>query len=213
MIRGMPRRPRPQADLSKRATGSTRDKILMAAQELFAEHGLEGTSIRMIARRCGVTDPAVHYYFRSKRELLEALFLEPDYVTRSGTTSDRDAVAHDMAEIFAWWVSNIPYVRLMTRQQLDGDPAAIAYFRRVEGDYHARLREPLTRLFGAEAAAVSDVAFTMLSGVLWNAVLSYGNEAQAVLDQPVFKRQVAGIIDAALSWDPSPCRAGRGTLR
>ena len=81
MIRGMPRRPRPQADLSKRATGSTRDKILMAAQELFAEHGLEGTSIRMIARRCGVTDPAVHYYFRSKRELLEALFLEPDYVT------------------------------------------------------------------------------------------------------------------------------------
>ncbi len=205
MIPGMPRRARPQPHASKRVTTNTRDKILIAAQELFAEHGLEGTSIRMIARRCGVTDPAVHYYFRSKRELFDALLLEPDYATAPGKAADREGVAHEMAEIFAWWVSNIPYVRLMTRQQLAGDSDAVAYFRRVEEDYHTRLREPLTRLFGPDAADVSEAAFTMLSAVIWNAVLSYGNDAASVLDQPVFKRQVAGIIDAALSWDPAPC--------
>lgn len=211
MIPGMPRRARPQPHASNRVNTSTRDRILTAAQELFAEHGLEGTSIRMIARRCGVTDPAVHYYFRSKRELFDALLLEPDYAVAPGPSADRERVAHEMAEIFAWWVSNIPYVRLMTRQQLGGDPDAVAYFRRVEEDYHTRLREPLSRLFGPDASDVSEAAFTMLSAVIWNAVLSYGNDAASVLDQPVFKRQVAGIIDAALSWDPSPCPHARGT--
>lgn len=57
--------------------GSTaRDRVIGAAAELFAEHGVKGTSLRMIADRLGVAKGAVYYQFRSKDDIVLAL-LEP----------------------------------------------------------------------------------------------------------------------------------------
>jgi AcrR family transcriptional regulator len=52
---------------------SARDRILAAAEELFAEHGFEATPISRIADRAGVPKGLVHYYFTRKPDLLEAL--------------------------------------------------------------------------------------------------------------------------------------------
>ncbi len=48
---------------------SPRGRILAAARELFAEKGLEGTSIRDITAAADVNSAMVHYYFRNKEEL------------------------------------------------------------------------------------------------------------------------------------------------
>ena len=54
--------------------GLARTRVLDAAVELFAEHGIYGTSLQMIADRVGVTKAAVYYQFRSKEEIaLEVL--------------------------------------------------------------------------------------------------------------------------------------------
>ncbi len=53
-----------------------RREIVAVAGQLFSERGLEGTTMAEIARRCGLQQPSLYYYFRSKQELLDALVVE-----------------------------------------------------------------------------------------------------------------------------------------
>jgi AcrR family transcriptional regulator len=52
----------------------TRTRILDAAEELFMQHGFEGTSMRLLTTKAGVNLAAVNYHFGSKHALIEALF-------------------------------------------------------------------------------------------------------------------------------------------
>lgn len=53
---------------------STPDRILDAAERLFAEHGIAAVSLRKIIGAAGVNIAAVHYHFGSKEELVRAVF-------------------------------------------------------------------------------------------------------------------------------------------
>ncbi len=53
----------------------TKQRILDAAEHLFAEHGVDATSLRAITREAGVNLAAVHYHFGSKEALLEAVLV------------------------------------------------------------------------------------------------------------------------------------------
>jgi AcrR family transcriptional regulator len=54
---------------------NTQSRVLDAAERLFAEHGFEGASIRAIVDAANVNLAAVHYHFKSKEALLEAVLL------------------------------------------------------------------------------------------------------------------------------------------
>jgi len=54
---------------------STRERILDVALDLFTEKGFDGTSLREIAERLGVTKAALYYYFASKDDILMALHM------------------------------------------------------------------------------------------------------------------------------------------
>src|SRR5262245_15047346 len=56
---------RPSAD-------PTRDRILAAAVDLFAERSFDGATTREIAARAGVTQPLLNYHYRSKDDLWRA---------------------------------------------------------------------------------------------------------------------------------------------
>lgn len=62
--------------MPRRRTGDTRARIQQAALELFAERGMQQTSLRDIADRLGVTKPALYYHFASREDLLNSL-VEP----------------------------------------------------------------------------------------------------------------------------------------
>lgn len=49
-------------------------RIMEAAEELFAEKGFDGTSVRDIAEEAGVNLAMISYYFGSKERLMESLF-------------------------------------------------------------------------------------------------------------------------------------------
>jgi AcrR family transcriptional regulator len=51
----------------------TKERILDMAERLFAENGYSGTSLRSIIGAAGVNLAAVHYHFRSKDALLDAV--------------------------------------------------------------------------------------------------------------------------------------------
>ncbi len=53
-------------------SSSTRDRLLMAAMELFTTQGYEATSIADILQRAGVNSGSLYYLFKSKHDLLVA---------------------------------------------------------------------------------------------------------------------------------------------
>ena len=52
---------------------NTKDRIVDAAEQLFARHGVAGTSLRSITQAADVNSAAIHYHFGSKAELVGAL--------------------------------------------------------------------------------------------------------------------------------------------
>jgi AcrR family transcriptional regulator len=79
-----------------RRSTDTREDIRAVALELFAENGVEQTSLRQIAERLDITKAALYYHFPSKDELLAELAqpmiddLEA-YVARSRDVGPGDA--------------------------------------------------------------------------------------------------------------------------
>lgn len=55
---------------------STENQIRMAAREVFISRGFEGARMQEIADRAGINKALLHYYFRSKDKLFEAVFSE-----------------------------------------------------------------------------------------------------------------------------------------
>ena len=53
---------------------STEDKILEAAKNVFVAKGMEGARMQEIADEAGINKALLHYYFRSKEKLFEAIF-------------------------------------------------------------------------------------------------------------------------------------------
>lgn len=52
----------------------TSQQLIEAAMGLFAQHGIEKTSLAMIAGEIGITKPSIYYHFASKDELVERVF-------------------------------------------------------------------------------------------------------------------------------------------
>jgi AcrR family transcriptional regulator len=59
---------------TKKDTPGARERILASARKLIAQHGFEATSTKEIAAHAGVPSGLVFYYFKTKDELLEAIF-------------------------------------------------------------------------------------------------------------------------------------------
>jgi AcrR family transcriptional regulator len=53
---------------------ATSERILDAAEELFARHGIYGVTMREIAELANVDTALLHYYFESKRGVFDAVF-------------------------------------------------------------------------------------------------------------------------------------------
>jgi len=53
---------------------STEDKILEAAKTVFLAKGMDGARMQEIADEAGINKALLHYYFRSKERLFEAIF-------------------------------------------------------------------------------------------------------------------------------------------
>ena len=64
------------AEQNEQIRASSRERIVEHALELFAEHGYERTSVRMIADAAGISQGLLYNYFDGKQALLHAIFEE-----------------------------------------------------------------------------------------------------------------------------------------
>jgi len=76
------------------------EQILDAAELLFSKHGFYGVTLRDVAQRVGIHTTLLHYYFKDKTNLFEAVFARRAPVTvgrrrhrvsRSSSTRKRPA--------------------------------------------------------------------------------------------------------------------------
>ncbi len=58
-------------------TVAKRERILKAAEQLFAQQGYANTTLKQIVRELGVSNPFVYYYFHNKQEIFETLSWRP----------------------------------------------------------------------------------------------------------------------------------------
>lgn len=78
--------------------GQGRARVLRAALELFAEHGVSGTSLQMIAAHLGVTKAAVYHQFHAKEDIVWSV-IEPaleemrGFVTAAESAESADRAA------------------------------------------------------------------------------------------------------------------------
>ena len=117
---------------------SARETLLDTAERLFAEHGLEGTSLRSINGEAGLSSAALHYHFGTKAALVESLLERqmPALMERRGellaTLDDRpgppttrevlSALLEPQVELLEQGGEpGIRYIRLIHRLQSDGD--------------------------------------------------------------------------------------------
>lgn len=117
---------------------SARNDLLDCAERLFAEHGLEGVSLRAINAEAGLSPAALHYHFGTQQALVEALLERqmPALMERRrllldalddrpepATTRDvLSALIRPQVELLAeGGEPGLRYMRLIHRLQADGD--------------------------------------------------------------------------------------------
>ena len=76
--------------MGRAAAGVGRERVLDASLELFAEHGVAGTSLQMIADRLGITKAAIYHHFPVKDQIVVEVLSE-------GLAQLDDAVAESSA--------------------------------------------------------------------------------------------------------------------
>lgn len=82
---------RPRTKAAQRA--QSLEQILDAAEYLFSKNGLHGVTLRDVAARVGIHTTLLHYYFKDKANLFDAVFAR-----RAGTTSGRRMAALEAYE-------------------------------------------------------------------------------------------------------------------
>lgn len=66
----------------RRQAERRREQLLDTALELFAERGVDGTSVKALAQAAGVTPGLLYHYFESKEALFVALLSERGFLPR-----------------------------------------------------------------------------------------------------------------------------------
>jgi AcrR family transcriptional regulator len=143
------------ADPAADPNASARERILMAAGELFAEHGFDATPTSRIAEHAEVPKGLIHYYFHRKQDLLAALV---DRLPDESVDSDLVAVRGDL----------IGSLRRLIRE-LDArleSSLLLSHLLWREADTHAAVRQALQDRFDAvvrQIQYVIDVAIPSAS--------------------------------------------------
>ena len=145
-------------------------RVLMAALDLFAEHGVNGTSLQMIADDIGVTKAAVYHQFRTKEAIVVgAVEIELGNLEQALEAAEADARGPEAVETLLNQVIELAIGRRRLVGTLQHDPVII----RLLGD-HQPFQQFMQRLFtvllGGRFDARSRVRAAMIAAAIGGAV-------------------------------------------
>jgi AcrR family transcriptional regulator len=116
----------------REAPASTKARILLAAEEVFARRGFEGSSTREIAAKAGVNISSLHYHWESKDKLygavLRSIYGRLMEISRPPAEPRSDSARHvreaSVGRFFDYFAANPNIPRLLLRRILESGEAA-----------------------------------------------------------------------------------------
>ncbi|WP_339648912.1 TetR/AcrR family transcriptional regulator [uncultured Salegentibacter sp.] len=117
--------------MAKQKTENTEKQILDAAENIFQTKGMSGARMQEIADKAGINKAMLHYYYRSKQSLFEAVFKK----AFSLLAPQLDAILNDDSSIedkitnfthnYITFISKHPYIPNFIIQELNRNPGFI----------------------------------------------------------------------------------------
>lgn len=192
------KRARPAGEPSRRGKDATRARILDAAKELFGKKGFDATSVKDIARMCGITDAALYYYFRSKREILDDLWRIPQSrrlaVVDPGETMTHEVLDQLIDVMFDGAADQYEILRLTNRQVLEGDRTAQALREQTMANWTQYVYGHFRTSFDEQTSRQLADALTMfVLGVYHNEQIDGGPGVEARFRAPQFREHARAM--------------------
>ena len=155
--------------IGPRSAAQTR--VISAARELFAVHGVGGTSLQMIADAIGVSKAAVYHQYRTKEEIVVAAAeAELADVEAAVAFAEAEPSATRARLVLVTRMVELAVSRRRVESTLLGDPVIVRYFA-----HHEPFRQVMDRLsvvlIGDDAQSDARVPAAMLTAAIGGAVM------------------------------------------
>lgn len=117
--------------MSKEKNTSTEDQILEAAKNVFQNKGMDGARMQEIADEAKINKAMLHYYYRSKQLLFEAVFknafslLAPQLNKVLNDDSSIEDKIRNFTSSYISFISRHPYIPNFIIQELNRNPEFI----------------------------------------------------------------------------------------
>ena len=121
--------------MNKIKTENTETEILIAAKEIFQQKGMAGARMQEIADKAKINKALLHYYYRSKQLLFEAVFksafslLAPQLNKVLNDDSDLFEKIRKFTENYVSFVIKHPYLPNFVVQELNKNPEFVQKLR------------------------------------------------------------------------------------
>lgn len=112
----------------KEQYSETELQILDAARKTFLQFGFDGTTMQMISNESGINKALLHYYFRNKDRLFEAVFMEafgrmvPDLLKIFASEADLFEKIRRFTEAYIGALLQYPQIPLFILHELRRNP-------------------------------------------------------------------------------------------
>lgn len=187
-----------------RNAAQTRQRILLAARDLFAKAHYESVGTREIAAKAGVNITLINRYFGSKKKLFAAVVDSLDELAKAPGASVRGALDRALDNIVfggergnSTWVDEFRIILFSALNPEVADIISVFFDRKREA-----LRE---RLRGVDVVARADIAYVLLMGSALLVSLSrskkYGKK-----ERETFRKGLGHVLDQLLGpeWQATP---------
>lgn len=135
-------------DVAAEGHFSTKERILGAAEDLFAQYGFAGTSLRQVTQHADVNIAAVNYHFGSKENLVAEVFRRRlDDLSEKRLAALRAALAESPARLEAILAAFVEPALALTLDR-HGGSAFVRVLARAYAEKNERLRKFLSDNYG-----------------------------------------------------------------
>lgn len=115
----------------KKKENNTEEVILNAATAVFQKKGMDGTRMQEIADKAGINKAMLHYYYRSKQKLFEAVFksainlMAPKVIKIMETDEPLFDKIRNFTDKYITFISKHSFIPTFIIQELNRNPAMI----------------------------------------------------------------------------------------